>query len=219
VIQADEVDFDFDVGLGGVRLAQETSVLISGTVQHAPGSAAATMEDLRRYNGVRAVPEAAVTSALQAASAKLVCTGRGKELYKDPGATTSKEVTYAPKDAARDALVGAGTAMDCDRVQINFVGGQDLQYLEVLEAVQQLVLNLDVKTKCKISFSSISDGQFPREAAAVTVVGWTGETVTEGSAALAELSDVGRSVALGRLFFRDGTYYTVLESDLNDTVA
>jgi hypothetical protein len=220
VIKADAVDFDFDVGQGGVRLAQETAVQISGKVQHAPGTATAALDDLARYDRLRAVPESAVNSALRAAGAKIVCTGRGRELFKDPGSGTVAEVTHAPRDAARDALVGAGTCMDCARVQLNFLGGDDLQLMEVLGSAEHLVLNLDVKTKCKVSYHSVSDAQFPRGAATVTVVGWTGDdAVTEGSSVIAELSDLERSVALGNLYFRDGTYYTVLEEDLNTAIA
>jgi hypothetical protein len=219
VIKADAVDFDFDVGQGGVRLAQETAVQISGKVQHSPGTATAALEDLDRYDRLRAVSESAVTAALEAVGAKIVCTGLGKETFKDPGSGIVKDVTYAPKDAARDALVGAGTCMDCERIQINFLGGDDLQVMVVLDAVQQLVLNLDVKTKCKISYQSIADSSVPLGAATVTVVGWTDASITEGSSVLADLSDLERSVALGNLYYRDGAYYTVLEEDLNSATA
>lgn len=215
VIQADEVDFEFDIGQGGVSLAQKTAIQISGKVQHAPGTAKAQLDSLQRFNQLRTISDAALQKVFQSTSAKIVATGIGKELYKDPGASTVKEVIQTPKDAVRDALIGAGSAIGCEQVHLNFLGGDDLQVLEVLDAVEQAVLMLDVKTKCKIFFRSISDSQFPKQVATVTVVGMD-DAVNEGSAVLADLVDpVERSVALGSVFFRDGIYYTAVDNDLN----
>jgi hypothetical protein len=217
IIRADAVDFEFDEGAGGVRLARESAVKMAGKVRHRPGGAEAQPRELLRYGAVAEVPEQAVRAALSQVGGTVICVGRGKELYKDPGETLEADVTLAPVDAVRDALNGAGSAMQYDRIVINFAGGDDLQVLEVLAAVQEMVLDLDIATKAKISFNSVSHKTFPVGTAAVTVVGLPERLA--GNEQEVRQDAVQKTVAGGEVYFRDGKYWTVLEQDINSAGA
>lgn len=214
VIRPESVDFDFDVGQGGVRLATESVVKLSGKVIHKPGSADPNVSELIRYSNLAPVDDKIVQKALAAAAgATIIATGRGTERYQDPGSTTEAIVIHAPSDAVRDCLVGAGSAMPFDTVVVNFCGGDDAQVLEVMEAIRQLVLALDVATKAKISFHSISHSNFPLSSSAVTIIGLSEGASTGG------LEGVERAIASGELYFRDGKYYTLVEQDINPAIA
>lgn len=209
VITADEIDFDFDVGQGGVRLAEESVIKITGSIKHKPGKAEPEVKDLLRYTELSLVSEA----DLPKDNFKIIATGRGKELYKNPGESTESVIIYAPSDAVRDALFGAGAASDCARIVVNFAGGDDLQVLEVLEAVEKLVLGLDAVTKSVITFNSISHNSLPMGQATVTVVG-LGEENTSGG-----LKGTQKSMSNGEVYFVDGKYWTVTADSLNTAVA
>lgn len=213
VIRPESVDFDFDVGQGGVRLAEESVIKLAGKVVHKPGSADPSIKELIRYTCLVPVDEKVVMAALAKSGATIVATGRGAELYKDPGDTAQDVVIYAPLDAVRDSLAGAGSAMQADLVVINFCGGDDAQVLEVLSAIKQLVLALDVATKAKVTFNSISHTTFPKGSSAVTVA-----VLPEG-ASTGGLEGVERAIAGGEVYFRDGNYYTLVEQDINPAVA
>jgi hypothetical protein len=204
VIRASELDNAVDEGEGGVRLAIESAIKIIGVVEHKPGSANPKPSNLLRYTQVQQVSE----DQIKAAPIRIVCTGIGKEFYKDPGETTVKEVTYAPLDAVRDALNAAGSTQDAERLVINFLGGDDLQMSEVLQAAEELVLDLDVKTSAKLSFNSLCYKIFPEEKATLTVVALTG-----GEDGETPLRGVAKSLAAGELYFHDGMYYSVTEED------
>lgn len=209
VISSDDVDFNFDVGQGGVRLAEESVIKMIGTIKHKPGKAEPELKDLLRYTELSLVNEA----DLPKDNFKIISTGRGKELYKDPGESTESVITYSPLDAVRDAVSGAGAASDCARIVINFAGGNDLQVLEVLEAAEKLVLALDAVTKSVITFNSISHGSLPMGQATVTVVG-LGEENTSGGLAGAQ-----KSMANGEVYFVDGKYWTVSPDNLNSALS
>ena len=211
VIRATDINLKVDEGAGGVRLAQESAIKLIGEVKHKPGSAEPKISALLRYTRLQQVSE----DQVKAAAIRIVCTGRGKELYKDPGETTIKEVTYAPLDAVRDALIAAGSTQDAETLVINFLGGDDLQVLEVLEAAEELVLDLDVKTSTKISFNSLCYKDFPLEQSTLTVVALTGNQDENN----VSLSGVDKSLSAGEVYFLDGTYYTVSEDDKTDAVA
>jgi len=211
VIQSEEIDFDFDVGQGGVRLAEESAVQIVGTVKHRPGKAEAQVKDLLRFTQLTPVKENAWQKEYPAI--KIITTGRGKELYKNPGETTEKVVILAPLDAVRDSLNAAGSAMECQRIVINFCGGNDLQVLEVLQAVETMVLDLDIMTKAAVSFHSISHASLPLKQAFVTVVGLPEESLSGGR------TNVDKALANGEIYFANGQYWTVSEEHLNTAVA
>ena len=199
VIKSEEIDFDFDQGQGGVRLAQESVIKLSGVVEHKPGSAKAKLQNLQRYKSLTVFePEKNKLPII------IITKGRGRTVFKDPGATTIQEVVTGPHDAVMDStLNAAGSAMSYPRIVINFAGSGDLQVLDVLEAVQTMVLNLDVATKAQVSFNSVSDSSLPADYAYVTVLGLT------------ELADGEDSIMdRGEVYCCDEKYFTTSEKDL-----
>lgn len=213
VIQADEIDFEFDEGAGGVRLARESAIKIVGKVKHAPGTAEAKVSDLMRYNQVVDISENSVKDILKKQNGNVLCTGIGKELYKDPGETAESVILLAPHQAVKDALKMAGSAIGAEKVVINFLGGDDLQVLQVLDAVQEIVLDLDVKTNSKIFFHSLCHSSFPNESATLTVVTLPEESLSSG------FQGKEKSVSNGEVYFCEGKYFTVAEEDINTAVA
>lgn len=197
----------FDEGQGGVRLAEESAIKICGTVKHKPGKADPDLSDLVRYKTMAQTDEA----ALKQVGARVVATGRGQELYKDPGETIEEVVYLAPMEAAKDALTAAGSVKDSTRLVFNFLGGNDLQLLEVLDAMDFMIKDaLDVNTKAKIAFNSMSFKEFPDEQVTLTLVAFDGE------------SDGAQSksgVGAGEVYFRDGTWYTTSEDDIETAKA
>lgn len=215
VIKGEDVDAETpDPGMGGVRLAQESAVKVFGTVKHKPGSADPKPMDLLRYTRLREVSEADISKY---DGVKIVGFGMGKELYKDPGSGFENDITLAPLDAVRDATMGLGSTQDAEKVVINFLGGDDLQMMEVLDAIQQMVINLDVKTSTKIDFNSVSHNSVPLERAAITVIALT----KKGSDGDSEekLRGIDKPISEGELYFLDGKYFTVVEEDINNAVA
>jgi hypothetical protein len=220
VIYADEMDFEFDVGQGGVRLAKESAVKVSGTVQHKPGSAKPKASELIRYTQVREVPDFDASSSSSSGGATVVCTGLGKEQYQDPGSTAESVIVLAPFDAARDSLAGAGSAMEAKKVVINFMGGDGVQVLEVLDAIRQLVLMLDVNTKSKIYFNSLSHSTCPGGTATVTVMALNDDDDSEegeedGDVKKKTLFGIDKALASGEVYFCGGKWYTVTDEDIN----
>jgi phage gp36-like protein len=211
VIKGEELGREpFDEGQGGVRLAEESAIKISGTVKHGPGKAEPDLSDLVRYNKITQVDEASAQSALKDAGARIASTGRGTELYKDPGETIVGEVILAPMDAAKDALNAAGSLKDATKVVFNFLGGDDLQLLEVLDAMDFMIKDaLDINTKAKIYFNSLSHNSFPTESVTLTVVAM--DSQVEGAPT--------KGVGSGEVYFHDGKWWTVDENDINTAVA
>lgn len=216
VIKSEELDFERDIGRGGVRLAQESAVKMLGQVKHKPGSATPVLQELIRYTDVTLLEENKVKEQLQTMGATIVCTGQGKELYADPGATAEMRVVLAPLDAVRDALTTAGSAMACAKLVINVAGGDDLQVKEVIDALEELVLDLDVPTNAKIHFNSLSHSSFPKLAATITAVALPKEAVEASSEGK---KGTEKSVAEGEVYFSQGKWYTVVQEDINTAVA
>jgi hypothetical protein len=201
----------FDEGQGGVRLAEESAIKICGTVKHGPGKADPILSDLVRYKKVAQVDEATVQSAFKEAGARIVCIGRGMELYKDPGETIVSEVILAPMDAARDALNAAGSLKDATKVVFNFLGGDDLQLMEVMDAMDFMIKDaLDINTKAKIYFNSLSHSSFPNERATLTLVAVDGEN---------ERAPSPKGIGAGEVYFRDDKWWIVLDDDINTDIA
>lgn len=197
-----------DDSMGGVGLARESAVKIVGDIKHKPGKAESLPKDLLRYNKLSSVDEAAVENALKTSGSSILCTGQGVELYKEPGQTTNKEVFFGPQEAIKDAIATAASAMESNALVFNFLGGDDLILGEVLEASSDLVVALDIATKAQITFNSVSHRSIPSGTCAVTVV-------SVGGAADDSLSGVEKAIALGEVYSRDGTWYTLEESDIN----
>ena len=202
----DLISSPFDVGQGGVRLAEESAIKITGTVKHKPGKADPDVSDLVRYNKVQETSEAAVKEV----GARIVATGRGTELYKDPGETIDEVVYLAPIEAVKDALTAAGSVKDSFRLVFNFLGGNDLQLLQVLNAMDFMITDaLDLNTKCKVSFNSLAFKEFPDQQVTLTLVAFDEET--EGGAK--------SGIGAGEVYFRDGKWYTTSEDDINTATA
>lgn len=215
----EDAELNFDEGMGGVRLAKESALKLSGTVQHKPGSAIAKLSDFKRYRSVSHVDSKIVDKLTKHSDSKvcsILSVGHGQELYKSPGSTTQKEVFLAPIEAIKDALLASPSAMSMDTLVFNFLGGPDMQLKEVMDASQQLTLMIDIKTKAKVIFHALSHQQFEERTVSVTVVGWSTE---EGQANSADLFGVERAVASGEIYeAKDGKYYTVIETDINTDV-
>ena len=195
----------FDEGQGGVRLAEESAIKITGSVKHKPGKADPNISNLLRYKQIVEVDETTVKQA----GIRIVSTGRGTELYQDPGETVQAVVYLAPMEAAKDAFLAAGSVQDSTKLVFNFLGGNDLQLLEVLDAMDFMITDaLDVNTKAKISFNSLSFKEFPKEQVTLTLVAFDGEEQGQGT-----------GVSSGEVYFRDGKWYTTSESDIDTAKA
>ena len=215
VIKGEDVDSEpFDIGQGGVRLAQESAIKIVGEVKHKPGQADSRAIELKRYNSVEKLEEGKVNSVLDTIGSKILCTGQGEELYKDPGQTTEKTVLYAPVEAMKVALSSAGPAIDCDNIVFNFLGGEDMVMGEVMDAANQMVVNMDINTKAKVSINSLCHSSIPSGTCTVTVV-----SVGSNGYDKSNLSGAENSVAEGEVYSRDGSWWTVQESEINTALA
>jgi hypothetical protein len=216
VISPEDTDFQFDTGRGGVRLAQESAVGLQGTVKPTDGNTAtATFQELVRYTSVREVTEQQVQDTFQKVGAKLICTGQGQELYQDPGTTLEKIVILAPVQAAQDASRGASPVPDnTAKIVINVLGGDDLQFLEVKDALELLVPKLaNIGSKTQIQFHSLCHTSFPLEQVTITVVALPNEASSNG------MSGALKSIANGQVYFRDGPWWTVAPEDINTALA
>ena len=212
VISPDDSDFKFDTGLGGVRLAQESAVKMSGTMKHKGGSATLSFKELSRYTGLEEVADDFVQAQLQKVGGKVICTGRGQEMYKDPGSSMDKIVVLGPMDAAEDAWKGASPAADAAYVVINVLGGDDLQFLEVKAALEMMVPNLAIG-KAKVTFNSLCHASLPLEQVTITAVALPEDASSNG------LAGTEKAVADGEVYFRDGKWWTVVEGDINTDLA
>jgi len=199
-------------GAGGVKLAQESAIKIVGDIQHKPGNAESFPQDLLRYDNLITVDESMVQNVFNNIGSAILCSGQGVEYYKEPGQTTNKEVDYAPLEAIKDAVTKASSAMESETLVFNFLGGDDLMAGEVLEAGSELVLALDIPTKTKVSFNSLSHKTIPSGTCTVTVA-------SVGAQETDSLSGIEKALAQGEVYTRDGTWYTVQESDINTAVA
>jgi hypothetical protein len=215
VIRGEDLDSNlFDVGSGGVRLAQESAIKITGEVKHKPGQADARPMELLRYNTLQQVDESTVNALMEKTGSKVICTGNGAELYKNPGETLETTVKLAPMEAIKDAVAGSASAMESDSLVFNFLGGDDLMMGEVLDASNEMIVMMDIATKAKISFNSLCHDSIPAGTCTVTVVSLA------SSDSDYEASDgVEKAVASGELYLRDGSWWTVLDSEINTAVA
>lgn len=203
---------EFDRGQGGVRLAQESAIKITGIVKQKAGSADAQPMDLMRYNNLKEVEESHVNDVLKKMGASIICKGAGKELYADPGKGATGEIRLAPSEAIKDALKEAGSAVQAQKLVFNFLGGDDLMMKEICDATNDLVLQLDGATKAEIAFNSVCHMSVPLGTCSVTVVAM-------GEANGDELEGGDKSVANGEVYYRDGNWFTLEESEMNTSLS
>ncbi|MGK3736141.1 MAG: hypothetical protein ACI8RD_007299 [Bacillariaceae sp.] len=220
IIEAQTEDYVApEEGAGGVALAKESAIKIIGEIKHKPGQAESLPETLLRYNNLQTVDESTIQDVLKkvggGGSSTIICKGQGVELYKNPGETTISEVNYGPTEAIKDAFTNAASCMESTNLIFNFLGGDDLMLGEVMEAASELVVMLDIPTNAKISFNSLSYKTIPSGTCAVTVVSVPATTNDESSS----FSGVEKAISLGEVYSRDGSWYTVEESDINTEIA
>jgi hypothetical protein len=207
VISPDDNDFQFDTGLGGVRLAQESAVKLTGSVKASKGASAASFKDLVRYTALQEVSDSQLQDQLPL-GARVIASGSGVESYQDPGSGSEKVVLLAPLRAVEDALQAAKSASDAGEVVINVLGGDDLQFLEVKDALEQLVPQLDIG-KAAVRFHSLCHHSCAATSVTVTIVALAADTSSNG------LSGVSKAIASGEVYFCDGKWWTVVEEDIN----
>ena len=210
VIAAEAADGEvFDEGLGGVRLAGENAIKVSGIFENDSVEA----KDLTRYIKVTELSDEIISKT--GGGITIISTGMGKELYKDPGASTTKEIVYAPLDAVKNALssVPNASVSNANKVVLNFLGGDDLMIFEVMDAVKTMVDGLDTKKQTEVTFNSLCDSQFPNEVASVTVV------ATAGNSDDKQLTGVDKCILEGEIYFHEGKYWTVSDDDINTAIA
>lgn len=212
VIRGDAVDTPMiDAGQGGVRLAQESAVKITGEVRHKPGSAESRALDLIRYTELTKVDESRVKEILGKIGGKIISIGKGSEIYKDPGDTLDSIIKLSPMEAIKDAVNGAASAIDEKELVVNFLGGDDLILGEVLDATNELVVMMDIATKAKITLNSMSHSSMPSGTCTVSVI-----SVSESET---KFSGVDDSIAAGEVYVRDGVWYTVDKVNINTAIA
>ena len=210
VIAAEAADGEvFDEGLGGVRLARENAIKVSGVFENDSIEA----KNLARYTKVTEVSEEIISKT--GGGITIISTGMGKELYKDPGASTTKEIVYAPLDAVKNALssVPNASVSNANKVVLNFLGGDDLMIFEVMDAAKTMVDGLDTKKQTQVTFNSLCHSQFPNEVASVTVV------ATSGNSDDKQLTGVDKCISEGEIYVHQEKYWTVSDDDINTAIA
>ena len=204
VIRPEDEDEEWDLTKGGVLLAMDSAIKVTGTVSG--GSADAT--NLLRYGKLTEASDADVNAALASSGSAVICTGTGTELYKDPGLSTVEEITLGPMDAVAKALSSSpnvAALTGAKSVVINFIGGNDLIMEEVVDAANALVQNMGDSAPSKMKFNTISHKDIADGTASVTVMAAGG-----GSADGA----LGKAVSNGEAYFYQGKWYAVLDEDI-----
>lgn len=211
LIRADTVDQEVDSGLGGVRLAQESSIKISGEVRHKPGNAEARALDLTRYTQLTPVDESKVMGILGKVGGKILATGQGKEWYKDPGESIESIVLLAPFEAVKDAVNSAASAIEEQTIVFNFLGGEELIIGQVLDATNEAVVNMDIATKAKVFFNSMSDSSIPADICTVSVV-----SIEDNEESFAGMEE---AIAGGEIYSFGGKWFSVDKANINNAIA
>ena len=217
-IEQDEEVIDFEKG--GVRLALQHAVVLNGIINYQPQGAQKSANpeflDLTRYTQLHEFDHDHVHTLLAAVGATILCTGKGVEVYSDPGTTTQKFVQYAPDDAMQNAMATATVNMDMyDTIRINVCGGDELDVMQVVNACQMFVMNSNIQTgTTKVYFHSMSYKDLAATDAWVTVVGIKqrdGEV--DGT-----LTGAAKTVAKGQVYWTDGKYWSVAAEDINTDI-
>jgi hypothetical protein len=211
VIRADVIEQEVDPGLGGVRLAQESSIKISGEVRHKPGSAESRALDLTRYTRLTPVEESKVLDILGRLGGKILATGQGKELHKNPGESIEAVVQLAPLEAIKDAVNSAASAIEEQMIVFNFLGGDQLMIGQVLDATNEAVVNMDIATKAKVFFNSMSDSSIPAGTCMVSVVSLRDHEES--------FSGADEAIAAGEVYEFGGKWFTVDKANINTAIA
>jgi len=217
VIKPEEDTESWDLSLGGVGLAMDSAIRISGAASAASGGDA-DFTKMDRFNALAEASEADVNAAMSTTGAALIASGMGQELYKDPGLTTVREVTYAPVDAVVKALSStpnAAALSGAKSIAVNFLGGNDLISGEAVDAANLLVQNMDFGPKnVKIVVNAVSYKDIPDGTASVTVMAVGGEGGSDDDASAAADGGLAEAIGKGEAYFYQGKWYAVLDEDL-----
>lgn len=242
----------FDENEGGVGLARRSAIKISGVTTYSSddsssssssssnndsySSSSSEAQELVRYSELHELNTANIMkSTMDKMNCQLLYTGKGTELYQDPGKSyriEEKVILLAPIMAVKDALASSSSStsmssdidIDIDKndhgyeeVVINFLGGDELIIGEVMEACNLLVNEIDesillnTKQKTTVKFNSISYTDIPKDVCYVTViaVGRGGRRSVDGVD-----GGVDESIAKGEIYVQDGKWWTVTEEDI-----
>jgi hypothetical protein len=244
VIRPAEVDFDFNVGQGGVQLAQESVIKLQGKVPIAGGGRGSksspklepAIDDLIRYTRIVNVDQALVSTALAQSGAQIVATGSGNELYQDPGTSTEQIILYAPTEAVKSLLQSLDRAwlsnVGKTNLVINVCGGDDAQVLEVLSALTLLVQSIldddnAAQTVSSVQFHSISHETFALGSSSVSLVAVPDQSSsvasedneTSDSNLNSEQASIVRAIAGGEVYVDQGRYFALSNLDVNPAIA
>ena len=85
---------------------------------------------------------------------------------------------------------------------------------EVMDAANQMVVNMDINTKAKVSINSLCHSSIPSGTCTVTVV-----SVGSNGYDKSNLSGAENSDAEGEVYSRDGSWWTVQDSEINTALA
>lgn len=213
LIEPDTTEVEYDDGRGGVQLARESVIQIKGKLTDE-----CEFSELVRFTKLTKLEESSVASSI-------IFTGSGVEYYQDPETIegSDAEVRYAPLEAVKAALNGGQINADAnkDHISINFAGGSDAIVIEVMDAAEELTRILReekvITPSATVDFRSISDDTFPEGSSCVTVVSVARKLSSVEDVDSAKEPD---SVAAGEVYRSqaDGTYYTLLEKDINTAV-
>ncbi|KAL7570098.1 hypothetical protein ACA910_017129 [Epithemia clementina (nom. ined.)] len=243
VIYANVDDFNHDPGQGGVRLAEESALLLKGTVPPLASSGSKQGGDNNRPKPSELIRYKQLTpiTELSQPLVQVIATGIGKELYKDPGEGTEQVIELAPFEAVKDLWnkvlqseeVNSLMDPNLQHVHVSIVGGDDLQVLEVLDALaelrqaldntMQLSSNNNPKKNVPVLFSSLTHASFPLEQVTMTLVavlsrpsdGSDDDDDENNSSIMGARSGIDKAVADGQIFISEGKYWTVVEEDIN----
>merc|ERR1740121_983154 len=166
-----------DENAGGVGLVKRTAVKISGVSSGGTGTEA---RELVRLKTMAELDVAEAESVMDKAQCRLLGVGAGREVYEteevDATGVLDGVVVLAPIDAAKNVLGSMTSTVedDANSVTMNFLGGDELIIGEVLEACDLLVDNLNLPSKAKVTFNSVSCNDVPSDVCTVTVVASTG---------------------------------------------
>jgi len=213
-----EDDAEIDFGRCGVKMAGDTAVRMSGSVDRKKGVAG--WKTLDNYLTIQSV---ASTEGVP-----IVASAVGIEDYKDPGETTVKTVVYGPDAAAKAVVATAETVMGKETIVVNILGGDELQVCEVVEAVQTVTKGLDIQTDAHVIWNSLSYKEFKDGQATIVVVALEGPHLSmldkkedeagedsSSPSASSGLTGIERSLAMGEIYMdNDGKFVTVIEEDV-----
>jgi len=203
----EDVAVTVEENIGGVGLAKRCAIKCIGSVQSS-SDGESEFNDLIRYDKLTSIDKSTVDKF---DGVTILAFGEGKETYQDPGQSNRVEdrvIRLSPMEAIQQALSNVSNVnIEKDKsVTFNFLGGDDLILKEVIDASDMLANNLELDSKIKVAFNSISVADVPNDECSVTVVSSEGKT--NG------LTGVDESIARGEVYSMGGEWYTVSEEDV-----